>query len=476
MTIFSSQLRKCLGALAAAGLLGLCSCATTDSAGIATGTVPTPARWQQDSAAQGGLDSTALARWWERFNDPVLTELVNGALKTSPTVRTALAKIESARAAHRVQRANLLPSLDASASAKSSSSTDRSTDVTTTSRSASAGLDASWEIDLFGTQRKALDATAADLAEAEENLRDAQVSLAAEVASTYVTLRSAEAKLASVRQTLVTREQTLQLIQWQEQAGTGSALETQEAVSTVESVRASIPTLEQTVLETRNQLAVLCGQTPGALDAQLGSDAGHVPAAPAAIAVGIPAETLRQRPDVRSAGRAVEAAAARTESARRDRFPTLSLSGSLGVEALSAGKLFSPESSVASALGSLSAPIFAGGKIQQTIAVKAAAEKQALITYESTVLSALADVENALSSIKRNSKRLAALDKAAAAAREAATLAHQKYEAGQANFLTVLDADRSQLSLEQDQIAATADLSTSHVQLYKALGGGWSNL
>jgi len=437
--------------------------------------VAVPAQWHTEAPVAGALDPAALVHWWERFDDTVLTQLVENALRSSPDVRTALAKIESARANHGIQRASLLPSLTGDASGRRTRTRVHDTDVVTNADSAGASLDASWEIDLFGKQRTALSATAADLAQAEENLRDAQVTLAAEVASTYVSLRSAEANLAATQRSLATREESLQLARWREQVGATSSLDTQQAITTVEQARASVPALQQSILETRNRLAVLCGQTPGSLDTLLATT-GAVPAAPAAIAVGIPAETLRQRPDVRAAGRAVEAAAARTSAAKRDRFPTLKLTGSVGVNALDAGKLFSPETTVASLVGSLTAPIFAGGRIHNTIALRTATEKQVLIAYESAVLTALSEVENALSAVRRHSERLAALATAATAARDASALARQQYEAGTVDFLTVLDAERNALGVEQQQVSATADLTTAHIQLYKALGGGWTNL
>lgn len=468
-----SSLQPACRLAAVAALLTLGSWASADSLRAEAATTAVPAQWQQGTATAAPRDAAALATWWRQFNDPVLDELISGALQSSPDIRTVLAKIDEARARHGVQRANLLPSLTASASGQGGRSTNRRTDVTTTSESASATLDASWEIDLFGKQRMALTATAADLAQSEENFHHAQVSLAAEVAAAYVSLRSAEAQLEVVNRSLRTQEETAQLTQWREQAGTASALETQQAVSTLEQARASLPTLELSAAQTRNQLALLSGRTPGTLDALLATTA-KVPAAPAAIATGIPAETLSQRPDVRAAARAVTAAAARTSSARRDRLPTLTLSGSLGVEALRAGKLFSPEATVASLLGGLTAPIFAGGKITQTIAIQSAVEKQAVIAYESAVLTALSEVENALVSVQRSSERLAILGRAVAAAREASTLAGQKYAVGQVDLLTVLETQRTLLNLEEQQVSTTTDQTTAHIQLYKALGGGWT--
>ena len=459
--------------LPAVALFPLGGCATTDSAPLpATGINP-PATWQQTAVA-GPHDPAALAQWWHQFNDPVLDQLIVGALQTSPDIRTAGAKIEEARARYGVQRSSLLPSLSASVSGQSARNEDHTTNVTTRAESYAASLDASWEVDLFGQNGKSLDASAADLAQSGENLRNVQASLAAEVATTYVTLRSTAAQLASVEASLRTREETLQLTRWREQTGSGTALETQQSISTVEQARATIPSLQETITRTRNQLALLSGRTPGALDLLLG-DNDKVPVATATLASGIPADTLGQRPDVRAAARAVEAAAARTSAAKRERFPTLSLTGSIGVDALQAGKLFSPESTVSRILGSLTAPIFTAGRIQQTIRIQDALARQTLAAYESTVLTALSEVENALVSVQRNGERLVILEKAGAAAREAATLARQQYEAGQIDFLSVLDSERTLLGLEQQQVTTTADRTIAHIQLYKALGGGWSS-
>jgi len=324
-------------------------------------------------------------------------------------------------------------------------------------------------------QKLTLNAASADLARTEENYYGAQVSLAAEVATAYVNLRSAEVQLAVVQHSLGTRVETVELTQWREQAGTGNALDTQQAISTLEQARASIPALQLTIVQTRNQLALLSGCPPGALDSLLAAPR-PVPAVPAELAIGIPAETLRQRPDVRAAERGVEAAFARTKAAQRQRLPALNLSGSVGVEALKAGKLFSPESTVASVLGGLTAPIFDAGRIRATITIQSEQGKQALNAYQSTVLTALSEVENTLSAVQRNAERLGILNRAAAAAREAATLAGLQYQAGQIDLLVSLVAQRTLLDLEQQEVTTAADRIIAYIQLYKAFGGGWTPL
>jgi len=464
--------RHLLVALPLAALLPGCS--TTGPRPSTTPGIDTPPAWaRSELAPDGALDTAALASWWKRFDDPVLDRLVAEALANNPDVRIAVSRIAQARANRTVERSALLPSLGAGVSGRGTRTRDHRTDAVTEGDTYSASLDASWEIDLFGKNRLGLAAADADFSRTEENLRAAQVSLAAEVALTYVELRSAEVQLDVVRRSLASREETTRLTRWREQAGVGDVLDTRQAENSLEQARASLPALEQSLSETRNALAVLCGRTPGSLD-ELLSATGRVPAPPAALAVGIPAETLRQRPDVRAAALAVEAAAKRSDAARRDRLPTLKLTGSLGVDAAEFGKLANPASTVASLAGGLTAPIFNAGRIGANIRIQDENTLQALVSYESAVLDALAEVENALEAVRRQAERHEALERAAAAAREADALARQQYEAGSVDFLRVLDAERSLLSAEQSLATTAAALSSAHIRLYKALGGGWS--
>jgi NodT family efflux transporter outer membrane factor (OMF) lipoprotein len=456
--------------------LALISCESTGSNGQLHPTAEIPAVWKNNAALSGEkLDTAALPTWWTRFNDPVLDELMAGALHSSPDVRSALSRITEYRARRGIEGAALFPSLDAKVSGGSTRTTNRDTNHTTTNTPYAASLDASWQVDLFGRQRQTLAAASADLAQTEENYYGAQVSLAASVASAYVTLRSTEAQLTVVQHSLGTRGETAQLTQWREQAGTGNALDTQQALATLELARASIPALQLAIDQTRNQLALLSGGTPGSLDGLLAPPHG-VPDAPPALAIGIPAEMLRQRPDVRAAERGLAAAFARTNAARRQRLPSLTLSGSIGVEALSAGRIFNPAATVVSILGGLSAPIFNAGRIRQTITIQNELEKQALNTYESAILTALGEVENALVAVRQNSERLAILARATAAARESATLSALQYQSGQVDLLVSLDAQRTLLDLEQQSVVTAANRANAYVQLYQSLGGGWTHL
>lgn len=458
----------CLPALATALLLTSCTWTKRPQSEVAV-----PNSWQQKSGSSAvPLDTARLAQWWTRFHDPVLNRIIADALQSSPDVRTTLARIDEARARKGVARSALFPTLSGDVSGQGSHIDNRQTGATTTD-SYSSALSLNWEIDLFGKLRQSVRASSADLAQAEENFYGAQVTLAAAVAESYIDLRAAEAQLAVYERNVATRSDTVQITRWKQQAGEGNGFETQQAASTLEQARATIPTLKLSITQTKNRLALLSGKTPGALDSLLGK-ARSVPRPPSTLTIGIPADTLRQRPDVRAAERGVEAAAARTKSAEREQLPSLKLNGDLGTTASRAAAFFSPETAAASVLGSLSAPIFNAGRIKQTILIQSAQEKQALISYESTVLTALSEVENALAAVRRTQERLNTLDGAVTSARDAAKLAAQSFEAGQADLLQVLDTQRTLLSLEEQQTLTTGDNASAHVQLYRALGGGWS--
>lgn len=434
---------------------------------------PVPSKWQHRVSSQRPMDTLALATWWKRFDDPVLDHIILAALQTNTDLRTALSRITEYRAQRGVERAALFPTLDLDLSGRGSKIKNNSSHLTTTTESYQTVLRPSWEVDLFGKQRLNLLAAKADLAQVHEDFYASQVVLTAELASAYVVLRSAEAQLTVVENSLGTRRETVQLTQWSEQAGTGNALNTQQSISTLEQARASMPTLKLSIEQARNQLALLSGRTPGSLDALLAKPR-RLPVVPNHLTIGIPAETLRQRPDVRAAEHAVTAAIARTKATQRERLPSLNLSGSLGIEALQAGRLFSPQSIAGSMLGTLAAPIFNAGRIQNRITIQNERTKQAIIAYEATVLTALAEVENALIAVQRFNQRLNYLALAITAARQSVTLSGMQFKAGEIDLLVSLDNQRTLLSLEQQEVITRADRATACIQLFKALGGGWS--
>jgi multidrug efflux system outer membrane protein len=454
----------------------LCSCGTNP--GKWKSSVDVPASWNATKDARP-LNAAELKKWWRRFDDPVLDTLIAQALASSPDIKTALARIKESRGERSVQLSELLPSISGSGSDRLERRDEKITNQVTRSQTSNLSLDMSWQIDLFGRQQQNLAAASSDVKQTIQNYYGAQVTLTADVATAYVTLRGAQARLAVLQSNVSTRDETTKITRWKQEAGISDTLELQQAVSTLEQARAAIPTVEQTIAETKNQLAVLCGQTPGTLDPFL-NRSRPLPKVPARITTGIPAEALNNRPDVRAAVEGVLAAYHRKSAAERERLPTIDLSGSIGLEALRSGTIFSPEATARTLAGSLlagiSQPIFEGGRITANININDAQAQQAVHGYESTALTALSEVENALIAIRRTAERLEVLRRADAAASEASELATRQYQAGEVDLLTVLDVQRTQLSVEEERVNTEADQLTAHIQLYKSLGGGWQPL
>ena len=443
-------------------VLGACASAlpaAPDRAGV-----PVPAQWTSASAGT----STTIAHWWTRFQDERLSTLVAQSLASNTGVKSAQAALRQARAQADVQQAGLGPSLNASGSAQRSQS--GSNDASNLFK---AGFDASWEPDIFGGNRAALNASEADARASAANLANVQVSLAAEVASTYINLRGLQTRLAIARTNLEPQNETLQITRWRAQAGLVSSLDVAQAVTAAEQTRAQIPALQTSVAQALNALAVLTGQAPGQLNAAL-SPTAPVPPAPADLALTFPADTLRQRPDVRAAELRVQAALARVAVADAARYPSFRLSGSLGLSALTLGSLTDSASLLKSLLASVSAPLFDGGAARAQVRAQQAAMQQTLAAYESAVLTALQEVEDALVAIQGDAERLERLRAAATAAAQADLLARQRYTSGLIDFATVLTTQRSLLSTQDSVASAQVSLSADHVRLYKALGGGWT--
>ena len=458
--------------VAIAGLLGGCAAVGPNY----SAPVPTaPATWQSAAAARVGLVRATpeeLAHWWRQLDDPVLTELVEQALQTSLDLRTAQAKLREARARRALVVTNRFPTVTASGTANVSKGSAE-TGAGKTRELYSAGFDASWEPDVFGGLRRNEEAAQADLEATAENLYAVQVSLTAEVAVNYVELRAYQERLAIAQANVASQAETLQLAQWRAQAGLVSTLDVEQARANLAQTRAQIPTLETGFAQAQHRLEILLGQTPGALAGRL-TEARSIPQVPARVTVSIPADTLRQRPDVRAAERKLAAETARIGVAQAAQYPSFKLSGSLSLDALSLGALAGADALARGIVGSIAAPIFDAGRIRQQIEIQTAVQEQAFIAYQSTVLNAFSDVEKALTALANTRQRQRHLVDAVQAARLAATLARQRYSAGIIDFQTVLDTERSVLNLEDNLQSSQAEHASALIQLYKALGGGWS--
>jgi len=439
--------------------------------------VPAPAVWH--SPMKGGLksaspDAAQLARWWEGLDDPQLSRLIEDAAASNLDLKLAQARLREARARRGVSAADRFPTLNTRAGAnRSRSSEEMGLGGGMIGETYSAQFDASWELDIFGGKRRALEAAEASVDAAIEDVRDVQVSLLAEVALNYIELRADQARLAIAQENLATQTETWQIAHWRFDAGLTTELDEDQAKLNLEQTRAQIPALASALEQAKNRLAVLLGKRPGEL-AELDA-AAPLPRISATVAVGIPADTLRNRPDLRRAERQLAAATAQVGVATAALYPNFSLSGTLGLQALSSGNLLTASARMWSVAANAGWVLFDAGRIRQNIEVQNALQEQALIRYESAVLAALRDVENALVAYAEEQNRRAALDDAVQAAQSAASLAASQYAAGLIDFQSVLDTQRSLLNL-QDQLAQSdAAVASNLARLYKTLGGGWHN-
>ena len=435
-----------------------------------------PADWNRlDPAARPAMRADApgdLSRWWQRLDDPLLSELVDEALLASPDLRSAQARLREARARRTVAAAGGVPNVTGSGTASRSESSE--TVGSGGSRNFfSAGFDASWEIDVFGGVRRSVEAAEADVESSQASLENTRVSLVSEVALNYVEVRTRQMLIAIARANLASQSETLQLTEWRAQAGLVSSQDVEQARSNREQTRAQIPALETLLAEAEHRLDILLGQPPGALHARL-ARVGPLPAVPEQLAVGIPADTLRQRPDVRAAERRLAAETARVGVAEAARYPAFNLSGSIGLEALTLGALGDSGAGTSSLFAGITAPIFNAGRLRAQVEIQDAVREQAVVAYEQAVLTALQEVENALVALSRNRERTEALAIAVESVRNAALLARQRYGAGLIDFQSVLDSERSVLVLEESLASSRASGVQELIRLYKALGGGWS--
>ena len=437
----------------------LSGCATGPSA-----TLDAPAVAASASTAR----TNPMARWWQGFNDPLMSTLVTQALQANTSIRAAQAALQQSRALRDLSAAGLLPALSASGSAQRGRA--NGLDASNTWH---AGFDASWEPDIFGGQRSALNAAEADAQALQATLADVQVSVAAEVALAYVQLRGQQAQLTIARNNLASQQETLQITDWRAQAGLVTSLEVEQARTAKEQTSAQIPVLEAGIARTSHSLAVLTGQRPDALLQQL-QQARPIPQAANELALDIPAQTLRQRPDVRAAELRITAALSRVSAADAARYPGFAIGGSFGLNAQTLAALGNSAGLVSSLLGSLSIPLFDGGARRAQLLAQEAALDQARANYQAVMLGALQDVADALVALSGDRTRLTHLQSAAAAAANADLLAQQRYSSGLIDFQTVLQTQRTLLTTQDSVASCMTDISADHVRLYKALGGGWN--
>ena len=437
-------------------------------------TVIAPAAWATSSAVLPATSPAAidLAEWWRQLGDAQLTQLIALASEAAPDWRTAQARLRQARAARDLADASLFPTIAASASATRARTGKAAGGSGKPQTLYAAGFDASWEPSIFGGLRDAASAAQADLAAAEADVQSTHASLVAEVALEYVTLRASQQRLSIVRANVASQTETLQITEWREMAGLTTRLDVEQARTNLEQSRAAIPSLETGRAEAEHRLAILSGLAPGSLRTAL-QEIRPLPSAPDEIAVGIPVDTLRQRPDMRAAEFTLRAEIARTAEKEADRYPSLALDGSFGWKDATLSALGGGSNVARSLVASFAGTLFDGGRIRSRIDMQKAAQAQAFIAWEKAILTALEDVENAMTAYANGRDRFGARRNAATAATHAAELARLQYRAGSADFQKVLETERTLLTAQDNLASAEADVLTAVIQLYKALGGGW---
>ena len=413
---------------------------------------------------------------WRELADSTLTELIAEAVRTSPSVRSAEARLASARAARRLSAFDLAPTVTASASAlRSQQSMDQVPGLNNQLPHRDlydVGFDASWELDIFGRTRRNVGAQAAFASSATHALDDVQVSLAAEVARTYFDLRGAERQLAVARRNAANQRHTVSLTEDRLAAGRGTAFDTERARSVLQLTLAGIPTIESQIAAHRYRLATLVGRTAETLPAGVYA-AADLPRLPDSLDVGSPQELVRRRPDVLRAERAVTANALLVGAARAEYMPRLTIGASAGYSSTRLQSLSNPGRSRLLIGPVLSFPLLDVGRVRERVAVVSTQEDESRAQYDATVLQAIEEAETSLVAYDRAHARVLALTDAVRFSAHATELAQQRFEAGLTDFFQVLDAQRTQLDAENQLAVAHTTAATALVVIYKSMGGEW---
>jgi len=432
---------------------------------------PQPAAAQFHAADPKLLSEAPLdARWWNQFEDPVLDSLMDRALAANNSIRTARARLAESRAVFDERKLDRVPTVPVNGSYEYSKEQipgfGDQRQVVNTFRS---GFDAFWEVDLFGRVRHGVAAARADNQAVEADLRDVQVSVVAELARNYFELRGAQWRLAVAERSLNNQRETLRLTQLRRDAGVGEEQDVASAAARVAAIEASIPSIEYEVSRAEYHVAVLTGTRPGELNADLSPRT--YPAIAKVLPIGNPGELLQRRPDVRAAERRLAAATERQGIASASLFPQVSVSGFVGFLAGRGSTFFTGNSRAYSVSPGLSWSAFDLGRARARVRGSNAATDEALAVYEETVLRALEETESSFASYRAEQARLIKLNDQARESKRAADIARLRYREGVIDFLSLLDAERTQLQAEDAVAQSERDVYVAVIAMYKALGG-----
>ena len=424
-----------------------------------------------------------LTRWWSNFDDPVLGQLVEQARVTNTDVAQAVARLRQAREALVQSRATLLPTLSGSAGYQRnenlrgggrSFTLPDGTVVDTGggggTNNFSAGLSASYQVGLFGEIRRTVEASRAQYEASGFDYATVLLTVESEVARNYVLARAYQAQLANARASLGIQDDNLEIAGFRVQAGLVSSVDVEQARSQRAQTAATVPQIEQQYAASVARLGVLTGQAPGALRSALAA-AKPIPKGPATVGVGIPADTLRRRPDVRAAERTLAAATAQIGVAKAQLYPALAITGNINTNATSIGDIGS--AITGGLFAGLTQAIFNGGRLRSQVRSSEAAADAALAGYRGIVLTALGDVENAIVALDTARQRETQFRIAYDAANASAILSRSQYRSGLTDFTTLNQQEAALLSAQNGLVQARSDQATALIALYDALGGGW---
>jgi NodT family efflux transporter outer membrane factor (OMF) lipoprotein len=446
--------------------------------------MPVPGQWTE-TAAVTGPHAEQPDQWWKAFNDPVLDKLISDAIASNLDLKLALERVKDARALRSATIAAGLPSLDARSNvSRRFNNTSSPTSQTGTSPVGGGfgignqyvnifqmGFDAQWELDFFGGVRRAVEAADATIDVEVENSRDVLVTLLGDVARNYIELRANQRLIAITRENLQAQQETLELTQIRQQSGLASMLEVAQSQAQAATTEAQLPNYETAAKQSIHALSVLLGKEPGALVVHL-EQQGVIPIVAANVITNLPSELLQRRPDIRRAERQLAVANASVGVATAELYPKINLAAFIGLQNTTISD-FTPIGKSWSTAATLTMPIFNWGKLNANIRSKKAQFEQAFLTYQSTVLSAFKEVEDALIAYSKEQERHKSLAKAVAANRLAIQLANERYQKGLTSFLDVLFSQATLYQAQSSLVSSESQLSSNLIALYKSLGGGW---
>jgi NodT family efflux transporter outer membrane factor (OMF) lipoprotein len=430
-------------------------------------------------------------RWWATFHDPILTHLEEQAVTANLDLRRASVSIAQSLAQRDVSAATALPTLSGSGRynhgellASQIQASNASLNKTLGSLASppvppfsvyQTGLNAAWEIDLWGRVRRQIEAADAQVDVSEDDRRAMLTLLLAEVARDYIQLRGTQEQIAIVKDNLLSATEILGLARARTDRGLVNGLDAENAAAEVESIKAQLPPLHTQEIQSMNALAQIIDQPPGALQKEL-ARARPIPPAPAKVPLGIPSEIARRRPDIRQAEAQLHAATANIGVAVADFYPSVRLNGSVGYDGLELQNAFKATALQYMVGPQVSVPIFQGGRLRSTLELREAQQQSAALSYQGIVLQAWHEVVNALVAYRDEQQRHALLKAQIDHSRQALTLSRTRYTDGVTEFITVLDAERSLFAALQQYATSTTNVSLDLVQLYRALGGGWETI